>query len=53
MKQGDKVKFTGRSRSGVGEIVAIHETHRGNFYEVKPDDGTKNIKVRAAQLSAA
>ena len=51
MKQGDKVKFTGRTRSGIGEIVATIETGRGNFYEVKPDGGGKNIKVRAAQVS--
>lgn len=51
MNKGSKVKFTGRSRTGVGEIVDIKETMRGKFYEVKPDDGGKSIKVRAAQVS--
>ena len=53
MKKGDKVKFKGKSRSGVGEIVEVRDSLRGKFFEVKPSDGTKNITVRAAQLKAA
>ena len=53
MKKGDKVKFTGRKRSGVGEIVGIKDSPRGKFYEVKPNDGSKNLSLCAAQLSAA
>ena len=51
MKVGDKVKFSARVRSGAGVIVGVTDTAKGAYYEVKPDDGSKNIKVRAAQLS--
>ena len=53
MNKGKKVKFSARTRSGVGVIVDIHKTAKGDFFEVKPDDGSKNIKVRAAQIQAA
>ena len=53
MKKGDKVKFKSRSRSGAGEIVDIKDSPRGKLYEVKPNDGSKNLSLRAAQLSAA
>ena len=52
MKQGGKVKFSSRSRSGTGVIIGVKDTERGKFFEVKPDDGSKNISLRAAQLTA-
>lgn len=52
MGKGSNVKFKGRSRSGTGAIVNVKDSMRGKFFEVKPDDGTKNISLRAAQLTA-
>jgi hypothetical protein len=52
VKKGDKVKFKGKSRSGIGEIVSIKDSLRGKFYEVKPDGEGKSITLRAAQLTA-
>ena len=52
MGKGSKGKFKGRSRSGTGVIVVVKDSERGKFFEVKLDDGTKNISLRAAQLTA-
>lgn len=52
MDKGSKVKFKGRSHSGTGVIVEVKDSVRGKFFEVKPDDGTKNISLRAAKLTA-
>ena len=50
---GQKVHFTARVRSGKGVIVNKIEGGKGHFWEVKPDDNSKNVKVRESQLTAA
>lgn len=50
---GQKVHFTARVRSGNGVIVKKIEGGKGHFWEVKPDDNRKNVKVRESQLKAA
>lgn len=50
---GKKVKFYARVRQGVGVIVGKTDGLKGHFWEVKPEDGSKNIKLRESQLSAA
>lgn len=52
-KVGQKVHFTARVRSGKGVIVNKIEGGKGRFWEVKPDDNSKNVKVRESQLKAA
>lgn len=52
-KVGQKVNYATRSQSGIGKVVAIRETVKGNFYDVE-DKETKMIKAcRAAKMSAA
>lgn len=46
---------TTRSKEAVpGKVVAIHETAKGDWIEIKPDDKElKNFKTRAAFVTAA
>jgi hypothetical protein len=41
------------TRSGRGKVIAIHETARGLWYEIKDDQSGETIRLRASGLQAA
>ena len=49
LKRGKRVYFRTRAKEGEGKIVAVRETGRGLWYDVKADAGY-TIAVRAAGL---
>ena len=51
-KVGQKVKFTARTRSGTGKIVAARGGLTGAWFDVRYDNDNI-VSVRASQLSAA
>lgn len=49
-KRGARVHFETRAKAGYGKIIAVRETGRGLWYDVKADAGY-SISVRAASLT--
>lgn len=43
---------TVRGASKPGAYVATHPTSKGDWLEIKPDDGGKNFKTRPALVTA-
>ena len=53
-KANAKVSATttsGKSFYRSGKLVKCHKTAKGDWWEVKPDDGSKNFKTRPAYVS--
>lgn len=53
-KKGQKVIATPvRGTATAGTFVALHGTTKGDWAEIKPDNGSKNFKTRPSMVTAA
>lgn len=50
IKKGANVKFQARVNSGLGKVVAIRQSARGDWYDVATKDG-KQLSLRRANIS--
>lgn len=52
-KKGVKVQFVSKVQAGVGKIVSVRETVRGNYYDVQHGADKRIVSMRAANMVVA
>jgi len=51
IKKGQHVKYKARATAGTGKVVAIRQSGRGNWYDIKTTEG-RAVSLRLSQLTA-